>query len=303
MRSIEPVPPCQPVSRRSAASSPRCCRTNRACRHSRNEPRPSLTARARDGWITALRMAELSVRTARMDDADLLLSSANQPDTRRQSFQSEHIDADEHVGWLARILADPARSLVVVETAGSPAGQVRLDLPPASPVPTVSIALAPAARGRGLGHPSCGSAYANCDGSPSGGVRSARSSRRRTRPHSRRSRSAASGTSRSRQMPTPASPDTVSMVTEERVLRIGERQVGPGRPTYVIAEVSANHGQRINHTLKIVRAAARSGADAVKLQTYTPDTITLDVSRADHSSSGRTARGRVEHCMISTPRR
>ena len=78
-------------------------------------------------------------------------------------------------------------------------------------------------------------------------------------------------------MPTPASPDTVSMVTEERVLRIGERLVGPGRPTYVIAEVSANHGQRIDHTLEIVRAAAQSGADAVKLQTYTPDTITLDV--------------------------
>ena len=78
-------------------------------------------------------------------------------------------------------------------------------------------------------------------------------------------------------MPTSASPDTVSMVTDERVLRIGERLVGPGRPTYVIAEVSANHGQRIDHAVEIVRAAARSGADAVKLQTYTPDTITLDV--------------------------
>ena len=125
-----------------------------------DEPRLStLSRRARtitDGRgarrvVVALRMSELSVRRAGMDDAGLLLSWANDPDTRRQSFQSEDIDADEHVSWLVGVLADPARSLVVVETAGSPVGQVRLDLPPASPVPTVSIALAPAARGRGLG--------------------------------------------------------------------------------------------------------------------------------------------------------
>jgi N-acetylneuraminate synthase len=59
-------------------------------------------------------------------------------------------------------------------------------------------------------------------------------------------------------------------------MRIGERIVGEGAPTYVVAELSANHGQSLDRAIEIVRAAAAAGADAVKLQTYTPDTITID---------------------------
>ena len=59
-------------------------------------------------------------------------------------------------------------------------------------------------------------------------------------------------------------------------VRIGDREIGPGRPVYVIAEVSANHGQDYELAVRIVHGAAEAGADAVKLQTYTPDTITID---------------------------
>jgi N-acetylneuraminate synthase len=59
-------------------------------------------------------------------------------------------------------------------------------------------------------------------------------------------------------------------------IRIGDRLVGPGQPVYVVAELSANHLQRLDRAEAIVRAAAAAGADAVKLQTYTPRTITLD---------------------------
>ncbi len=57
---------------------------------------------------------------------------------------------------------------------------------------------------------------------------------------------------------------------------IAGRTIGPGHPAYVIAEVSANHGQEYETAVRIVQQAAEAGADAVKLQTYTPDTITID---------------------------
>lgn len=58
--------------------------------------------------------------------------------------------------------------------------------------------------------------------------------------------------------------------------QIGTRRVGEGAPVFIVAELSANHNQDYNRALEIVHAAKEAGADAVKLQTYTADTITLD---------------------------
>ena len=57
---------------------------------------------------------------------------------------------------------------------------------------------------------------------------------------------------------------------------INGRRIGPGEPVYVIAEISSDHGQRFDAAVELVRGAHAAGADAVKLQTYTPDTITID---------------------------
>lgn len=59
-------------------------------------------------------------------------------------------------------------------------------------------------------------------------------------------------------------------------IRIGDRDVGPGHPTFVIAELSANHGQDLDRAKEVIRMAAEAGADAVKLQTYTAETMTID---------------------------
>jgi N-acetylneuraminate synthase len=58
-------------------------------------------------------------------------------------------------------------------------------------------------------------------------------------------------------------------------LTINGRLVGPGEPTYVIAEMSANHNHDFEQSAELIRAAKEAGADAVKVQTYTPDTMTI----------------------------
>jgi pseudaminic acid synthase len=62
---------------------------------------------------------------------------------------------------------------------------------------------------------------------------------------------------------------------------INKRQIGTGEQTYIIAEMSANHNQDFDQAVRIIEAAKASGADAIKLQTYTPDTMTID-SNQEH---------------------
>lgn len=59
-------------------------------------------------------------------------------------------------------------------------------------------------------------------------------------------------------------------------MRLGKREVGENQPAYIIAEMSANHAGSIENAKEIIHAAKEAGADCVKLQTYTPDTLTID---------------------------
>jgi pseudaminic acid synthase len=69
-------------------------------------------------------------------------------------------------------------------------------------------------------------------------------------------------------------------------LTISGREISQGHPPYLIAELSANHNGNIQTALELIAAAKNSGADAVKIQTYRPDTITLDSDRRDFWVSG-----------------
>jgi N-acetylneuraminate synthase len=76
-------------------------------------------------------------------------------------------------------------------------------------------------------------------------------------------------------------------------IEINDRRIGPGYPTYIVAEMSANHNQRFEKAVEIVKAAKEAGADAVKLQTYTPDTMTIDCDKEHfHIGEGTIWEGR-----------
>ena len=63
---------------------------------------------------------------------------------------------------------------------------------------------------------------------------------------------------------------------KEPLIRIAGRAIAATEPPYVIAEMSANHNGKLENALRLIESAKKSGADAVKLQTYRPDTITMD---------------------------
>lgn len=66
------------------------------------------------------------------------------------------------------------------------------------------------------------------------------------------------------------------MLSQSPSIQIAGRKIGPAHPPYVICELSGNHNGSLDRMLTLMDAAAATGADAIKIQTYTPDTLTID---------------------------
>lgn len=71
-------------------------------------------------------------------------------------------------------------------------------------------------------------------------------------------------------------------------MKIGNKQIGNNNPCFIIAELSANHNGSLDVAIETIRAAKRTGADAIKLQTYTPDTMTIDADNEHFQITGGT---------------
>lgn len=72
------------------------------------------------------------------------------------------------------------------------------------------------------------------------------------------------------------------------MMKIGSHSIGPGHPCYIIAELSANHGGNFQTAADTIRAMKEAGADAVKLQTYTADTLTIACDKPPFQIGGGT---------------
>jgi len=83
------------------------------------------------------------------------------------------------------------------------------------------------------------------------------------------------------------------MSNDSDYIEIAGRRIGPGYPPYIIAELSANHNGDIERAFKILQMAKDCGADAVKLQTYTQDTLTIDCDKPEFRIQGGLWHGRT----------
>lgn len=82
-------------------------------------------------------------------------------------------------------------------------------------------------------------------------------------------------------------------------MQIGKTKIGDNHPTFIIAEMSANHGHDINKAKELIYAAKDSGANAIKLQTYTADTLTLNHKSKDFFISKGPWKGQYMHDLYS----
>ena len=76
-------------------------------------------------------------------------------------------------------------------------------------------------------------------------------------------------------------------------IRINDRPIGSGHPVYIVAEMSANHDHKFEQAVKLIEAAKEVGADAIKLQTYTPDTLTIDCNNEYFNIEGTIWHGKT----------
>ena len=213
------------------------------------------------------------LRKATRNDARFLFELRNEISVRQASFNTNEISFEAHTTWLAKKLSDPRTVLYIAETDGRPTAQIRFDLEEHS-VAEISIAVIPSQRGHGFGtrliskattyffreNPQITRVHAYIKKNNEASLQSFMKAGYGV-PHEVRS-----GRQRVMRM----------TIRSCQPFSIAEKVIGPGHPCFVVAEISGNHHQKYDEAVALIYAAKEAGADAVKLQTYTPDTITLN---------------------------
>lgn len=217
----------------------------------------------------------LELRKATFADSRFLFELRNDASVREVSFSTEAISFESHTKWLTRKLQDSRTSFYIAETKdGDSLAQVRFNVVDAKTA-EVNIAVTKRYRGKGYGtliltlasrrffeeQPFLMSILARIKPNNPSSLRSfEKAGYKRIEPDAQNGGQA------------------VEMQLSRPVLQIqiSKRLIGEGAPCFIVAEISGNHHQKYEEAVALMRAAKEAGADAVKIQTYTPDTITLN---------------------------
>jgi pseudaminic acid synthase len=219
----------------------------------------------------------LKFRRAESKDCHLIWRWANDAQVRAVSFSSEPIPWEDHVGWFEARLVDPTCIfLIATDDVGTPVGQIRFEIEGNDA--RISISLDEHQRGQGLGPRLINLAsrriFRELDVDTvvafikPGNVASVRAFQK--------AGFANAGIVRFNQHTAIKMRLGKGAMMFDSSITINGRDIGPGRPVYIIAELSANHNHEFDRAVESIRAAKEAGADAIKLQTYTPDTLTID---------------------------
>ena len=214
---------------------------------------------------------KLTARRAAAEDCALIYNWRTHPAVRAASHDQSDFPFAAHAAWYTAALADPGRAILILEDAGGVAcACVRFDR--LGEAARVSIFADPTRIGGGLGAPGLRAAEAWLVAQ----WPDVRQIVAEIRPDNVRSQRAfaRAGYGRRGGLWLRTLAQTFPMRTDKTV-HIAGRAIGPDAPPYVIAELSGNHMGRLDLALELLEECARRGADAVKLQTYTPDTITI----------------------------
>lgn len=230
----------------------------------------------------------IELRLANSEDVRFYWEVNNHPSVRASAVSQETIPWDSHQVWFEGRLQSQDHHLFVVVAGGERVGALHLS--PHGHGHEVTVALAPARRGAGLGS---GALQKIPDAFPyvEAVVRSDNWASRRAFEKAgfvRGARVLREGLWLQHFVRGPVAPE----------LSIAGRGVGDEFPVYVIAELSANHHGDLGRAKAIIEAAADSGADAIKLQTYTADTMTLCSDNEPFQIKGGTLwDGRTLHAL------